>query len=316
MGSAPQQQPVMQPQPTSLDLTQPTPMQAPQQAPQEVERIGAYNPNANYEFTPMAVAPIAGYNPQSTNPNARTLDLGPTPQKPAQQAPAQQPQPAPQAPMQQQMPPQQQGYYQQPPMQQQQPYQQQPYQQPYQQQYQQPPQGYYQQQPYGMPPQQQGPKYGYPTINKNTDMYRWIGIALAVATLVMTILTIFVIPTVTVTNGSSQVTLWDFAANDKDGFTALLLLGMTVAFGVVSLLVPLFSVVCTVSLVLSSMMMYLNEMITVTSDLLIIIVLGAVIAVVGLLASVCMKMYIKGKASGVSLFQCCIKTWTGFHEQF
>lgn len=247
----------------------------------EVERIPAYNPNANY------------YN---------------------------------------QAPPVQQQYQQQPPYGQ--PYQQQPFQPPAQQyqqpqydpSYQQQPYGQsYQQQQYAAPMQQQWqPPYGQPypqqsgrgkmvflqgSPNNNTNL-RYVGIGLSIAAFVLTIVALAAI------NVIDSKSLISFGL-DKDGQIMILVFSIVaIVVGVASILVPMFTVVSGVCVIMTDALLKISNNLAATHTIddggfAIIIVLAALVMVLGIASSFVMGKYVRSNVRNVTMFQCNLFTWTG-----
>jgi hypothetical protein len=209
-----------------------------------------------------------------------------------------------------------QGYqqgYQQPPYGQQQ--YQQPYPaQPYQQQY--PPQPVYQQpynpyqqgynNPYAQPPRPQ-PVYLYGAPNNNTT-FRWLGIIMAIAAAAITLVTLFVIPI-----GNTGLSLFSMGF-EENGAILLIFTILALVLGVIGILMPALALVSGVSIIGTVILIYTN--IQYQSDfnlesLMVFILVAIVIIVLGLIASTFMNKYVRSNVRGVSMFQCCIMTWTG-----
>ncbi len=235
----------------------------------EIERIRPYDPNANYYVPPQ-----------------------PPQQNYQQQQPYQQ-----QYMPQQQYPPQQ-GYQQYPPA---------VY--PGQQQQQYPPQGYqgypqYPPQQYPGQRQREPPFYLYGAPN-NQISFRWIAIILSIATLVMTILTLTIIP---VTENDSLIGI----GLGEDGLYVLIFCIMTIVIGILSLLVPLFNIVTGVCVIGTITLIFTNSGFAVTDTTLILFILmGVVIMVLGLVSSLLMTKYVRSNVRNVTMFECSLWTWIG-----
>ena len=224
-------------------------------AGQEIERLGPYNPNANYYVPPA--------------------------QQYGQQQPFQQP-------------------YQQP--YQQQPGQQQYMQQPYQQQ-QYPPAPYQQFNPYGGRPQ---PFYLQGAPNNNTNL-RWIAIILAIATLAVTLVSLFVIPI-----DDSGTTLLGLGLDDPDAMVVLVFVIISLVIGIVGVFIPIFSIVTGVCVIATVALLFTNEGYSFdTSVLFIFVGVSVVIMVLGLIASLFMNKYVRSNVRNVTMFDCCMMTWKG-----
>lgn len=268
----------------------------------EVERIGAYDSNANYYSA--AAAPVQQQQQQQY-------------QQPAyDQQPYQQQQPYQEA---------QQPYQQQPYQQQQDPYQQQYQQQGYQQPYQQaPPQPAYQQPVYGQQPYQQpqygaqpGQKlpmaflYGAPNNNKN---FRFIGMAVSLAAFVMTVVAICAIGLIKNPETDSLQTLISFGLNDSNGLFILVFSILSILIGVVSIIIPMFSVVSGVCTILTAALPMINKGLAPyvnDGNFVLIIVLGIAAIVLGIAASFIMNKYVRSNVQHVTMFQCSLFTWIG-----
>jgi len=243
----------------------------------EIERIGAYDPNVNYYIAPKPVHTEVSY----------------------QQPPA--PQQFGQPPYQQ---PPMQGQYGQPQ------YQQQGYQ--YNQgQYQQPPmQGQYGAgyAPYGAPRSRE-PVYLYGAPNNKKGL-RFVSIIMAIAALAVTMVSIFVLPA---DMHSSDTTLFSLGMA-KDGIAVLIFAMVSVALAIISLFIPMFSIVSGVCVIATAAIVELKIGISFAMDqtaFILFIVLAVVIMILGIIASMLMGKYVRSNVRNVSLFQCCVLTWKG-----
>ena len=278
----------------------------------EVERIAAYNPQKNYNAAASPV-PQVQQQPQF---DQQQPQYGQQPyqqpgeqyqQQPYQQGSAQNPY---QQPYQQQPQYAQQQYQQQPQYGQQQ-YQQQPQynQQPY--------------QPYGQP--QYGQPYGQPAAagmmvmdssmgtNKNL---RFIGIGLAIAAFVVTIVALCAIGVITPKDSDSLQSLISFGLS-SEGMVVLVFAILSIVIGVASIIIPMFFVVSGVCTILTAALPMINEGLKLYVDntgFTLVLVLGIVAIALGVIASLVMNKYVRSNIRNVTMFQCSLFTWIGIRD--
>ena len=256
----------------------------------EIERIGAYDPNVNYYVPPQAHQEQRLYQPP--------YEQQYPPQQPQYGQQYQQPPvPAPQ----QQMPPQQ-NYHQQ--------------QYPQQPQYQQIAQ--YQHSQYaamGYPQQQYGkskePVYLYGAPN-NSKGARYAGMVLPIVGLILVLVAMFVIPT---GKNAADSTLFSLGTSDV-GLPILIFVIMSIAMGVVSVITPIFSVVSGVCVIATAAIVHLKVVpqLPATMDVntfIMFIGIAVGVMIIGILATVMMNKYVRSNVRNVTMFQCCIMSWKG-----
>ena len=280
----------------------------------EVERIAAYNPQKNYN---AAASPVPQVQ-QQPQLDQQQPQYGQQPyqqpaeqyqQQPYQQESAQNPyqQPYQQQPQYGQQQPQygQQQYQQQPPYGQQPQYNQQPY------------------QPYGQP--QYGQPYGQPAAagmmvmdssmgtNKNL---RFIGMGLAIAAFVVTIVALCAIGVITPKDSDSLQSLISFGLS-SEGTVVLVFAILSIVIGVASIIIPMFFVVSGVCTILTAALPMINEGLKLYVDntgFTLVLVLGIVVIALGVIASLVMNKYVRSNVRNVTMFQCSLFTWIGIRD--
>ena len=256
-------------------------------APQneEVERIGAYNPNIHQ-------------NVSNQPPQQQQFQQPPGYQQQYQQQPYQQyAPPAGQYQNQQygQYPGQQYGQYQDPQYGQ---YQGQQYNQYPGQQY-----GQYQQDP----PKQLVYLYGAP--NNNVKM-RIIAIIVSIAALAVAMVALFAIPSDLSDFGTTLLSL----GLGEDGMIVLVFVIISLVVGIIGLLIPIFSIVTGVCIIATAALILTNPGFSDTMDItgmLVFVVMAVLVMGLGLLSSLMMSKYVRANVRNVNMLQCSIMTWTG-----
>jgi len=246
-------------------------MGQPQPGNPEVERIGAYNPNVNYNI----------------------------PNQPPQQQYNQQQQYGQQQYNQGQYQSQQYGQYQQPQYGQRPPYQQQQYGQ----------QQYNQGQQYGQyqQPQDSSVIYMYGAPNNNVN-FRWLGIILAVVSLAMVFVSLVAIPADMSDMGN---TLLSLGLGENGLFILIFVIICIVIgiIGLLIPLFNIVTGVCIIAtgaLVMTNS--GFSDNIT-TAGFLVIVAMALIVIVTGLLAAMFMSKYVRSNVRNVNMLQCCLWSW-------
>jgi len=140
------------------------------------------------------------------------------------------------------------------------------------------------------------------------------GIILAIVTLGLTVALLFLIP-LNITGWNMDTTLYQLAVSGTAKDLAVIgFIVAALAIGIFALIVPVFSLVsgATILAVIFALYYKYNETIAMTSnDLIIMIVLGLVVIILGVLASVMMSKYVQSVRRGVSMFSSCLFCWIG-----
>jgi len=177
----------------------------------------------------------------------------------------------------------------------------------------------YGQQPYGAAPypNQPGQKvpmtylYGAPNNNKNL---RFVGMVMSIGAFVMTVVAICAIGLINNPDTDSLQTLISFGIGDKNGLFILIFGILSIGIGVVSIFIPMFSVVSGVCTILTAALPMINKGLAPYVDngnFILIIVLGVAAIVLGVAASLVMNKYVRSNVQHVTMFQCSLFTWMG-----